>query len=149
MHDAYVNVVVPIGLALPEYSLALREASPWHGLAWEVPFVLLDQPRWSFGPAVAYYPGAGSVAGRATLRYVFVPVSDDSWGAPNEDSLALALGAGAFVESRTGWGPRVELRARYMYLGIAFLSVAYEPTVVPRVTHGGELSAGFELPILL
>ena len=149
LHDAYVDVVVPIGLVVPEYSLALRDRDLSHGLAWEIPFILQDEPRWSFGPALAWYPGAGSVAARATLRYVFIPVSDESWHTPIEDSVALALGAGAFVESRTGWGPRVELRARYMFLGVVFLSMAYEPTVVPRVMHGGELSAGFELPILL
>lgn len=145
--DAYLYGFVPVGIALPEYSLRVDGEGAHNGIQWEVPFIVatrnLDPPIWGGGASISWYPGAGDVMLRGTGRLV-IPLrsSEESW---QTEVPGIGVGLGGFWHDQ-GYGPRVEARLRYFCWVGVFFSAAWEPTVSPSFSHGGEVAAGLEIP---
>jgi len=150
LHDVYFHGVVPAGIVLPEYSLRFGGDGAIHGLQWEVPFLVasgdLEAPVWGGGASLSWYPSVGDLMLRATARVMWpIRSAEESW---RTEVPGVSLGIGGFRRDE-GYGPRAELRVRYWCWAGLFASAAWEPTVGPSRSHGGEASAGLELPLPL
>lgn len=149
LHGVYWYGFVPVGLALPEYSMRLADGETLHGLQWEVPVLFgdeLDGLTWGGGASFSWYPSPDDLMVRGTFRAVWLlRESDETW---KTEVPGVGLGIGGFWHE-AGFGPRLEVRARYWAWAGVYVSAAWEPMVSPSRSNGGELGAGLEVPLVL